>query len=61
MQFLTANKIHLRNLLTHTLLFSHFLENLNFKLKYTMGYIRIMLSGNACLISETTDSELLKY
>ena len=29
--------IHLRNLLTHTLLFWHFLENLNFELKKYFG------------------------
>ena len=38
--------IHLRNLLTHTLLFWHFLTNLNFEFKNILEYIRTMLSGN---------------
>ena len=42
---------HLRNLLTHELLFLHFLEDLNFKLKNTLEYIRAMFSGNAWLFS----------
>ena len=49
--------IHLRNLLTHTLLFRHFLKNLNFELKNTLEYIRTMLSGNAWLFSEINDFE----
>ena len=53
--------IHLRNLLTHTLLFWHFLENLYFEFKNTFGYIRTMFSGNTCLFSEKTDPEHLKY
>ena len=55
------SKLHLRNLLTHTLLFWHFLENLNFELKSTLEYIRTMCSSNACLFSETIDSEHLRY
>ena len=38
--------LHLRNLLTHTLLFSHFLENLNFEFKNILEYTRTMFSGN---------------
>ena len=53
--------IHLRNLLTHTLLFWHFLENLNFEFKNILEYIRTLFSGNTWLFSETSDSELLKY
>ena len=49
------SNIHLRNLLTHTLLFWHFLEHLNFKLKITLKYIRTMLSSDAC------SSEHLRY
>ena len=49
------------DLLTHTLLFWHFLENLNFELKSTSEYIRTMFFGNACLFAETTDSEHLRY
>ena len=37
--------IHLRNLLTHTLLFWHFLENLNFESKNILEYIRTMFTG----------------
>ena len=47
--------LYLRNLLTHTLLFWHFLENSNFKFKNILEYIRTMLSGNPFLFSETTD------
>ena len=41
-----VSQIHLRNLLTHTLLFWHFLKNLNFEFKNILEYIRTMLSGN---------------
>ena len=53
--------LHLRNLLTHTLLFWHFLKNLNFEFRNTLEYIRTMFSGNARSFSERSDSELLKY
>ena len=53
--------IHVRNLLIHTLLFCHFLENLKFWFWNILKYIRTMFSGNTCLFSKTTDSELLKY
>ena len=53
--------LHLRNLLTHTLLLWHFLENLNFELKDTLEYIRTLLTSSAWLFSETTDSEHLRY
>ena len=53
--------VHLRNLLTHTLLFWHFHENLNFEFKTILEYIRTMFSGDACLRLETSDLELLKY
>ena len=52
---------NLSNLLTHTLLFWHFLKHLNFEFKNILEYIRTMFSGNAWFISETTDAELLKY
>ena len=39
----------------HTLLFWHFLENLNSKFKNTLEYIRTMFTGNAWLFSEITD------
>ena len=55
------NVVHLRNLLTHTLLFWHFLENLSFEFKNILEYIRTMFSSNACLFSETSDLEHLKY
>ena len=51
--------LHLRNLLTHTLLFWHFLENLNFEFKNILEYLRTIFSGNTWLFSETTDAELL--
>ena len=53
--------IHLRNVLTHTLLFWHFLENLSFECKNILENIRTMFSGNTCLFVETSDLELLKY
>ena len=53
--------VHLRNLLTHTLLFWHFIENLNFEFLNNLEYIRTMFSGNTLLFSEKTDAELLKY
>ena len=53
--------IHLRNLLTHTLLFWHFLENQNFELKNTLELIRTMFSGNTWLFAEKNDEEYLKY
>ena len=56
---ITKISIHLRNLLTHTLLFWHFLENLNFELKDTLEYTRTMFPSSAWLFSETTDSEHL--
>ena len=59
--FCLKEVLHLRNLLTHSLLFWHFLENFNFELKNTLGYIRTMFFGKACLFSEKTDSEHLKY
>ena len=43
--------IHLRNLPTHTLLFWHVLENLNFEFKIIMEYIRTMFSGDTRLFS----------
>ena len=56
---LADTHIHLRNLLTHTLLFWHFLENLNFESKNILEYIRPMFSGKTRLYPETNDSELL--
>ena len=53
--------LHLRKFLTHTLLFWHFLENLNFEFKTILEFIRTMFSGDACLCLETSDLELLKY
>ena len=50
--------LHLRNLLTHTLLFWHFLENLNFELKNILEYIRTMFSGNTWLFLKIIDLEL---
>ena len=47
--------IHLRNLLTHTLLFWHFLKNWNFELKNIFEYFQTMFSGNAWLFSEKSD------
>ena len=43
---IVAKDVHLRNLLTHTLLFWHFLENLNFELKIILEYIRTIFHGN---------------
>ena len=51
--------LHLRNLLTHTLLFWHFLE-IEFRIKIILEYNRTIFSGNAWLFSDTTDSEYLK-
>ena len=51
--------VHLRNLLTHTLLFWYFLSNLNVELKNILEYIRTMFSGNTCLFLDTSDLELL--
>ena len=53
--------IHLRNLLTHTLLFWHFLKSLNYEFRNTLEYIRTMFSDNARSFSERSDSEFLKY
>ena len=53
--------LHLRNLLTHTLLFWQFLENLNFEFRNILEYIRTMFSGDTWLFSKTTDAELLKF
>ena len=47
--------IHLRNLLTHILLFWHFLKNWNFELKNIFEYFQTMFSGNAWLFSEKSD------
>ena len=47
--------LHLRDLLAHTLLFRHFLEN--FWIKNTLEYIRTLLSGNTWLFPEITDLE----
>ena len=52
--------VHLRNLLTHALLFWHFLKNLSFEFKNILEYIRTIFSDNAWLFSETVDSEYLK-
>ena len=57
----SSQSLHLRNLLTHTLLLWHFLENLNFEFKNILEYIRTMFSGDACIFLETSDLELLKY
>ena len=56
-----GRSIHLRNLLTHTFLFWHFLKNWNFELKNILEYIRAMFSGNVWLFSHKTDEEYLKY
>ena len=56
-----SSVLHLRKLLTPTLLFWHFLKNLNFEFKNILKYIRTMFSGNTRLFSKTSNSELLKY
>ena len=45
----------------HTILFWHFLKNLNFESKYILEYIRTQLSGIAWLFSGTIGTEHFKY
>ena len=57
----SGGDIHQQSLLTNALLFWHFLENLNFKFKNILEYIRTMFLDNTWLFSETTDSEFAFY